>query len=481
MSLRLDQISASKDNDGRVLGAEPVTDTVDLTSTAKQVSKSISDISFSAKTGKLVFIREDGNVVEVTGLPTATAFGIGLPGPRGLPGPDGQDGRDGRDGPDGDKGCEGPIGDRGIQGEQGEAGEDGPRGREGPPGYYGERGPDGLEGPEGSAGVAGPIGNTGPSCLAGIPGPTGPAPYDRVVTSARQPLDSKVFGWLFPTSPEDPNPIPLPELPDISASVSDVHIVAKRLSSVSNVFEAETYLIPNVRNAVGPVSFRWSVSEMSGVSLIDAKSEVARLSFNKTIGPGVYWEEEGTITLHAYDEGRPRRPRAVAEAKIKITANNPLKAENGCIVFGSTVITPAGSCLVEDLREGMLVMAVSGQPKHFRDWSAPALKSPLASARIVSIAYGEEDHYYRINGQGFTHEHPVLVFDGKMWKYVPARDVQTKHKVLGTKGPQNVYECLRINERVRTADIDVDPHDVFFVGDVLAHNSDVVSKQEKGA
>ncbi|EBY9527554.1 hypothetical protein D5P86_01060 [Salmonella enterica subsp. enterica serovar Infantis] len=138
-----------------------------------------------------------------------------------------------------------------------------------------------------------------------------------------------------------------------------------------------------------------------------------------------------------------------------------------------------GEVPVEDIQVGDGLLAYSNQPKNFRDWSSPSLKGKTVYATVNALHYGQEDHYYVINGQKFTHEHPVLIYDNELWRYVPAREVRLGQTVLGRKGPIVVSSYQRIDEQVQTVDIDVEPFDCYFVGDVLAHNTDIVAKAEK--
>lgn len=481
MSIKLEQLGVSTDLNGRMLSAAPSFDDLDFSVVSEAIHRSIAKVAFDKKRGSLVIIRVDGKVIEVSGFPTQAAFGEGKMGSRGLRGNVGRDGRDGRDADEGTQGCPGVIGNRGLDGLIGNAGEDGPRGIEGEPGYPGNRGTRGDEGPVGPTGSDGPEGNPGTSCVAGAPGPTGPSPNINTITSTTEPTDPLVFGWLFPTSKQDPNPIPLPTTPDITASVPSVQLIATRASGVnSNIWVGDTYLTSNTRNGVGPFSYKWSLTKMNSVVLSDDTNPRAYIKFSKAIGAGVEWMEKGRITLTVTDEGKSHRPKATAHATLKITATNPDSLDaRGCIVFGSKIRTPAGFMDVEHIREGMLVTSASGQPKNFRNWSSKSMAAAETTAVVTAVRFAEESGYYRINGQSFTFEHPILVLDSDTWKYIPAQMVNKNHQLLGLNGPVSVYETVKVDALVRTVDIDVDPYDCYFIGNILVHNTDAISREEK--
>lgn len=136
---------------------------------------SVEEVSFDSTTGRLVFVRRNGEVFYVEELPTLDKFGRGPSGNRGFPGEDGFDGEDGVDGEDGEIGCPGVTGPTGIQGETGPTGAMGETGPTGPMGAMGSQGNMGPVGHIGKNGFEGSRGATGPSCnVLGAPGAPGP-------------------------------------------------------------------------------------------------------------------------------------------------------------------------------------------------------------------------------------------------------------------------------------------------------------------
>ncbi|QZE57987.1 virion structural protein [Erwinia phage pEa_SNUABM_33] len=474
--LKLSQIETTANDEGKSLVG--VDGSVEFESTDLATNTQIASVRFNSKTGVLVFIKKNGEVVNVPGLPTIAMFGEGKPGRRGAPGAPGRDGRDGRDGETGRQGCEGGPGSKGKTGPVGDPGRDG---EDGPPGDTGRQGPDGPTGPDGPPGPTGnigPRGATGASCISGATGPTGPAPITTAVQSNTQPTDGRVFVWLYPTANVTPAP-PLPTITPLAASVSNLYMVGQRAVQGSDVFTSLAYLPVNARGGVGPYKYQWSITTTEGVTLGATDTSTCIVNFYLRLGLGADRTIKGTIRCVVTDLGQASRPTVTVSSALTVVARNPTSSTSGCIVFGSVVETITGPKAAEDLRVGDSLLSFSNQPKNFRQWSSPSLKGNLVNATVVGLKYGEEDHYFVINGQKFTHEHPVLVYDDSVWRYIPARDVQPGNTVLGRKGPVSVYEFRRVDNQVKTVDIDVDPFDCYFVGDVLAHNTDIVAKAEK--
>jgi len=475
--LKLSQIETTANDEGKSLVG--VDGSVGFESSDLATDTQIASVRFNSKTGVLVFIKKNGQVVNVPGLPTVAMFGEGKPGRRGAPGAPGRDGRDGRDGETGRPGCPGPVGNRGKTGPVGEPGRDGPDGQTGDTGREGPTGPTGPDGPDGPPGVLGPRGATGASCIAGATGPTGPAPITTAVLSNAQPTDGRVFVWLYPTANVTPAP-PLPTITPLAASVSSLYMVGQRAVQGSDVFTSLAYLPVNARGGVGPYKYQWSITTTEGVTLDATTTSTCIVNFYLRLGLGADRTIKGTIRCVVTDMGQTSRPTVTVSSALTVVARNPVNTStSGCIVFGSEVETITGPKAVENLRVGDSLRSFSNQPKEFRAWSSKSLKGNLVNATVTALKYGQEDHYFIINGQKFTHEHPVLIYDQSVWRYVPAREVEPGHTVLGRKGPVSVYEFRRVDDLVQTVDIDVDPFDCYFVGDVLAHNTDIVAKAEK--
>ena len=474
-TLRLSDIETDPNDSGKEAVSE--NGVVEYVASDLETLKAIGKIRFDSNLGLMTFIKKNGEIVQISGLPTLSAFGSGKPGQRGAPGAPGRDGRDGRDGETGRAGCAGRPGERGLTGPDGEDGEDGIEGMEGYPGYEGDPGEPGPDGPEGQTGPIGPRGNDGPSCIAGATGPTGPAPITTAVVSTVTPSDSRIFAWLYPTAAGTPAP-PLPTIQVLSASVSSVSMVGQRSVQGSDLFNALAYLPVNVRGGRGGYKYKWSISKMENISISDDTTSTVKIKFDGRVEPGSEKVLRGTITCVVTDMGQTSRPTATAQSTVVFVARNPQGVQRGCIVFGSEVDTLMGPMKVEQIQVGDSLLARTNQPKYFRDWSSRSITGKNDYAAVRALRYGQEDHYFLINGQRFTHEHPVLV-NRDVWQYVPAREVRVNDTVVGRKGPVVVYQCERRDETVSTVDIDVEPYDCYYVGDILVHNTDIVAQAEK--
>lgn len=474
-TLRLSDIQTDPNDSGKE--AVSGNGVVEYAASDLETLKAIAKIRLDSTLGLLTFIKKNGEIVQISGLPTLSSFGSGKPGPRGAPGAPGRDGRDGRDGETGRTGCAGNPGPRGLTGPDGEDGKDGEEGQIGYQGYQGDPGGPGPVGATGLTGPIGPRGNDGPSCISGSVGPTGPAPITTAVVSTTTPGDSRVFAWLYPTAAGTPAP-PLPTIQALSASASNVSMVGQRSVQGSDLFNALAYLPVNVRGGRGGYKYKWTISKMEGITLADDTTSTVQIKYDHRVEPGSEKVLRGTITCVVTDLGQTSRPTVTATSTVTLVARNPQGVQKGCIVFGSQVETLTGVISVERLAIGDSVLARAGQPKNFRDWTARALTGRNDYAAVRALRYGQEDHYYLINGQKFTHEHPILVLDG-MWRYVPAREVRAGITVAGRKGPVRVFQCQRVQETVMTVDIDVEPYDCYYVGDILVHNTDIVAQAEK--
>lgn len=474
-TLRLSDIETDPNDSGKEAVSE--NGVVEYVASDLETLKSIGKIRFDQNMGLLTFIKKNGDVLQVAGLPTLSSFGSGKPGKRGAPGAPGRPGRDGRDGDTGTVGCAGRPGERGLTGPDGEDGEDGIQGQTGYDGYQGDPGNPGPVGPPGPTGPIGPRGNDGPSCIAGPVGPTGPAPITVAVVSTVTPGDSRVFAWLYPTAAGTPAP-PLPTIQVLSASCSNVSMVGQRSVQGSDLFNSLAYLPVNVRGGRGGYKYKWTISKMDNITIADDTSDTVQIKFDGRVEPGSEKVLRGTITCVVTDLGQTSRPTAVASSSITFVARNPQGVQRGCIVFGSDVDTLMGVHKVESIQVGDSLLARTNQPKQFRDWSARAITGRNDYAAVRALRYGQEDHYFLINGQKFTHEHPILV-KREAWQYVPAREIQKGDLVVGRKGPVRVIQCERRDETVSTVDIDVEPYDCYYVGDILVHNTDIVAQAEK--
>lgn len=319
--LRLDQVKTSGDEDGKEIVAGSEISFVDTDSLA---NTQIADIKFDSKTGILVIIKRNGKIVQISGLPTTSLLGEGLTGGKGAPGKPGRNGRKGRDGSTGSRGN---TGERGVKGKPGPDGEDGIDGVDGDDGYrgnVGNPGPQGETGGKGETGPDGPAGEDGPSCISGAIGPTGPAPTTTTVVSGGSlpPTGKTIFAWCFPITTTNPIPV-LPSVPAISASVSNIDLVATRVVAGNDLFSALAYLPVNVRGGSGNYAYRWSLSAMQSTSLKGINDRIVQIVFNGKVDPGKTLSLTAKLTCVITDMGQSSRPTATVVSTVRLTARNP--------------------------------------------------------------------------------------------------------------------------------------------------------------
>lgn len=320
-TLRLEQIKTSGEQDGKEIVGGSGLEFVDTDALA---NTQIADIKYDSTKGNLVIIKRSGKIITISGLPTVSLFGEGLPGGKGAPGKPGRNGRNGRDG---NTGPRGNTGERGLKGKTGQAGNDGLDGPDGDDGYPGPRGNDGPQGPTGVTGPTGPdgpAGEDGPSCISGATGPTGPAPTTTVVVSGGNapPTNKTVFAWCFPIATTNPIPA-LPSVPSIGASVSNVDLVATRVVAGNDLFFAQAYLPVNVRGGTGNYSYKWTISDAKDLNIKGNTDRIVQIIFNGKVDQGKTLSLTATLTCVVMDMGQSSRPVATVRSTIRITARNP--------------------------------------------------------------------------------------------------------------------------------------------------------------
>lgn len=478
--LQLNQIIVEKGHEGQQVVAGQ--DAVALVSSEVKSALYVDKMDYNDKRGTLIITRENGEVYTIGGLPTAAMISPGRPGPKGFRGLPGREGRNGRDGAPGKKGCVGPDGEQGLIGPDGEDGEDGPQGPEGEQGYTGQRGERGDGGADGPVGPWGPDGEPGSDCVRGPTGPTGPAPVEVAVVSKAEPVDPAVFFWLYPSATATPVPV-LPTVQPVAASVSNMTLVSVRQSTNSDIFVIDSYLPVNVRGGKGPFTYKWKVLEpekLLDVILEDDDTQEVRVKFARRLGTEIREIFSGLIECTVTDEGQQRRPTAKATSTVTIVAHNPHVKASGCIVSGSIVHTPSGPVMVQDLKVGQMIMGLTGQPENFRQWTASGIHGIQGWATVTSIVPAVENSYYIINGQGFTHEQPILILAGPIWSYLPARDVRQGQTTIGNDGALVlIREAREVKDAQTVFDITVSSLFCYFVGNSLTHNLDYEARLEK--
>ncbi len=132
-----------------------------------------------------------------------------------------------------------------------------------------------------------------------------------------------------------------------------------------------------------------------------------------------------------------------------------------CIVEGTPIDTPYGSCKIEDLRVGdeVWTRAPSGELQVGRVQAIHASWS--VSQRMIGLSDG--------TALQATAQHPVATSTG--WK--SAGELEADESVWSRDGWTTVASVTRTNTLVRVFDLQVEPNSNFFASGVLVHNKPV--------
>ena len=315
--LPLDLLSSPIDADG-LQATITEEETVEFVSGETDSSSQIASVSFDSKSGTLVFVRKNGEQIQVPGFLILQNMGRGKIGAKGYKGTSGLDGRNGLDGADGTCGCDGESGLQGIKGVAGAAGADGPTGPTGPRGATGSKGETGDKGPTGPTGRQGARGPTGPSCSVGPTGPRGKQPKSVASVSLVEPA-SNVFAWLYPTT--NPN-ARLPTVPNMTINVSDATMTGRRVESGRNVFTAELAVAAETKGGTGDFEYVWKCDTIYGVEYKNKDRKTLTISVSVEVGNGQLMTFPIGVKCTIKDRNLPGRTPVSDTAVITFSARN---------------------------------------------------------------------------------------------------------------------------------------------------------------
>ncbi len=129
-----------------------------------------------------------------------------------------------------------------------------------------------------------------------------------------------------------------------------------------------------------------------------------------------------------------------------------------CMVEGTPVDTPSGSCNIEDLSEGEEV------------WTrAPSGELQVGRIRAIHPAWSMVQSLIVLSDGttlNATAQHPVATENG--WK--PAGQLETDESVWSRDGWRKVASVTHRGGLVRVFDLEVEPNPNFFANGVLVHN-----------
>lgn len=461
-------------------------------------------VGFNRKTGELNFIRNNGEVLTISGFLTSSQLGEGPRGRKGTKGRNGRTGYLGRDGKKGKKGCEGPLGAKGIIGDRGLDGNDGLRGIIG---LYGLPGAPGMMGPTGATGIEGfqgPIGAEGPNCMIGLKGETGPTASDSVFYGTDTP-PSQYYVWAIPYKDgeiiEDPVAIE-----PLSGNVRDQD--AQLALVTSDSFAASiTLSVSNLIGGAGPFTYRWE-SVNGGLEATDISvdgsltNNTLKVNCFTVIDPQETFTYTGEVKLTITDTGDSNNRFVIEDIFFTFEGYNDRSSNETGSDDGAVIVGGGGGfrdadfeCLHEDtpivLYSGETVKAKYIQPgdtlkglnsntmvddsvDNWRDWRVPELQDPtVVSTTVVASWQTKRDHYWHINSYlKVTEGHPLLVFKNGEWGWHDANFIEVGDKLWGMDGSINVDTIERVNESINIVLINAEPYDTYFAGDIpiLVHN-----------
>ncbi len=140
-----------------------------------------------------------------------------------------------------------------------------------------------------------------------------------------------------------------------------------------------------------------------------------------------------------------------------------------CIVEGTPIDTPSGSCKIEDLREGDPV------------WTR-APSGELQVGRVVAVhsAWSMAQHMIVLSDGrtlSATALHPVATETG----WTPVGQLETGQSVWSRDGWTKIVALTNTGSLVRVFDLEVEPNSNFFANGVLVHNKSRPASHEASA
>lgn len=503
----LNTLTPSVDQEGRTLVVNEKTGLVEYSREEPVSERQIAQIGFNRKDGTLNFVRNNGELVIISGFLTGSQLGRGLQGPRGPRGKNGKDGRIGRDGKEGKQGCEGPVGPKGELGTSGIDGEDGETGIKGLFGCPGPPGQNGLAGAKGLVGFEGPVGIPGPSCIVGPRGEPGPQPNESAWYGEFEPAP-EYFVWAVPTENDVTIISPPVEAPD-EMSGRVVGITSQLSLLTDNTYEGSLTLnLSQFTGGKGPFTYQWTDNDnafsSAALSVGNTGTDKTSLRINalQNIDPGNSVEISGTVNLRVTDTGTGDVLN-IRDIPFTFQGTNtqdpdPGDGGGGGPIFGGG----GGGCVdadapIEVLNKGTLMMRNLQQGDYVRSiyidgmvdediegweqWTTTDATGDLKWVQVRSTFKSTYRQHYLINDLRITTDHHLLVKREGTWAWILSQDVQVGDMLLTQEGEQEVTVFELVQEPLETIVLNVEPYDCYFAGTVpvLIHNSNEDSLVKK--
>jgi len=171
--------------------------------------------------------------------------------------------------------------------------------------------------------------------------------------------------------------------------------------------------------------------------------------------------------------------------KVTVTVNDNDETYRGstgggCIGWGAKVETPEGTTSIETVLIGdtilgyaepsMSTSANSNDPEVL-NWHALELRGKRAWVMVTNARHDTYPQYKVINDLNLTFDHPVMTKRDGVWQWLPALQVIVSDIVLGTDSQEvPVTIATEVYKELKVVELDVEPHDVYYVNDILVHN-----------
>lgn len=495
----LSSLVPNGDTEGTTLKVNQKTGEVIYSSEEPVSERQIAQVGFNVKDGTLNFVRNNGDLVTVSGFLTLAQLGRGKQGPRGERGKNGKNGRIGREGKKGKEGCQGPMGAKGPIGTSGLDGDDGEVGIVGLfgcPGVPGQMGPSGLAG---IVGFDGPMGLPGPSCIVGERGIAGPQPKEDVWYGEQEP-SPEYFVWAIPaeqgTIVEPVDPV----VEEMSGRV--VGITSQLNRVVDSTFGGTITLnLSLFSGGKGPFTYKWeglnNIFNDPAISVGNTGIDKVSLQIKalQNIDAGNSVEIAGQVKLTVRDTG-------TGDTLVISPVNFVFQGQNdddpdedddgggggviigggggGCVDAESPVEMLDGSVRkVRNLQIGDYIRGYSmpgmideSEPD-WDKWTTDSTQGEIKAVQVRNAMLSNYRQHYLINDLRITTNHHMFVKQGSTWGWVFPQDVKVGDSVLRQDGSEiAVTVADLIQENLEVVVLDVEPYDNYFVGTtpILVHN-----------
>jgi hypothetical protein len=501
----LGSIVPSSTQEGTTLKVDKKTKQVVYSSEEPISQRLIAQVGFNKKSGVLNFVRNNGEILTVTGFLTASQFGRGVRGLKGKPGTGGKLGRTGRDAKIGKAGCEGQVGPKGIIGIKGLDGEDG---EVGIIGYFGCPGIPGYEGSFGIVGIdgnEGPIGKSGPSCIAGPVGLIGPQPKENVFYGSTAPPED-FFLWAIPYTLGQVEE-PLPVVADMTGSVNSS-------SSLLTLVVANTYggalvlRLSLFKGGTGPWTYKWTDvdSVFSDPALTVGNTGTTGTSLELKALQNIAIGNTATISGKVNFEARDSLGKffRINNIDFSFTGTNTQIAPatgggggggvvvggggGGCILGSTPVYLYDGTVIkAKDIQIGDYLSGysipgmVDENVEGWQNWTTESTEGKVVAVVVRNALKSWYTGYWLINDDiGITVEHELFVKKENTWGWHCADTIKVGDYLLDIDNKSVPVETIVFNKiDSQVVVLDVENVDTYFVGHskILVHNLGPVTEK----